>query len=408
LAIIHTFAVSSIRKLGHRFAHGSLGENICELLGEVEVVFGLWSAILLICYSILHGVGSAVHYLETRNFTEPIFVFVILTICSTKAILELAEDGITFLSKILPFHPSLSFYMTALVVGPALGSFITEPAAMTVTALLLLKHFYSHHHLSHYLKYATIGLLFVNVSICGTLTPYAAPPVLMVAKKWSLDLAHMFFHYGVKALISAIISTSVICFLFKEELKKISLQNQEHKKSSPLWIKITHLLFLISIILTMHHAVVVVGIFLFFLGFLQVTKDFQNALRLREGLLVSFFLGGLVVLGGLQDWWLSPILQNLSAFPLYLGAIGLTAITDNAALTYLGSLVPNLSSTSQYALLSGAVVGGGLTVIANAPNPAGYSILHKSFGERGIQPLPLFLAALFPTVVAAVCFWMFV
>ena len=57
---------------------------------------------------------------------------------------------------------------------------------------------------------------------------------------------------------------------------------------------------------------------------------------------------------------------------LFFGAAALTAITDNAALTYLGSLVEDISDQSKYSLVAGAVAGGGLTVIANAPNPAGF------------------------------------
>ncbi len=85
---------------------------------------------------------------------------------------------------------------------------------------------------------------------------------------------------------------------------------------------------------------------------------------------------------------------------IYYAATALTAITDNAALTYLGSLVDGLSDQFKYALAAGAVTGGGLTVIANAPNPAGYSILNKNFENNIISPLYLFLSALGPTIVA--------
>jgi Na+/H+ antiporter NhaD/arsenite permease-like protein len=79
-------------------------------------------------------------------------------------------------------------------------------------------------------------------------------------------------------------------------------------------------------------------------------------------------------------------------------------VTDNAALTYLGTLVPDLTPGARYALVAGAVAGGGLTVIANAPNPAGYGLLRDSFGEDGISPLNLFLSALPFTLLAAAAF----
>jgi predicted cation transporter len=128
---------------------------------------------------------------------------------------------------------------------------------------------------------------------------------------------------------------------------------------------------------------------------------------LREGLLVGFFLAGLVTLGSLQEYWLRPLISSLSGSQLYYGATALTAITDNAALTYLGSLVAGIGPDLKYALVAGAVSGGGLTVIANAPNPAGVGILQtaKAFGTEGISPLGLFLGAFVPTLVAIVCFW---
>jgi len=143
------------------------------------------------------------------------------------------------------------------------------------------------------------------------------------------------------------------------------------------------------------------GLFLFFLGISQAYERHQDRLILREGLLVAFFLAGLVVLGGLQQWWLKPVLLSMSSDAVFFGAAGLTAFTDNAALTYLGSLVPGLSDEFKVALVAGAVTGGGLTVIANAPNPAGMAILRSHFNEGSVHPLGLLLAALPATVVAA-------
>lgn len=136
----------------------------------------------------------------------------------------------------------------------------------------------------------------------------------------------------------------------------------------------------------------------------QAYPRYQAPLILREALLVAFFLGGLVVLGGMQRWWLQPLLLSLSQDGVFVGATLLTAFTDNAALTYLGSLVPNLPASFQYALVAGAVTGGGLTIIANAPNPAGQAILRQYFGEEGIKPLGLLAAALLPTLVAGLAF----
>jgi hypothetical protein len=143
------------------------------------------------------------------------------------------------------------------------------------------------------------------------------------------------------------------------------------------------------------------GLFLFFLGYTQAYARHQNPLILKEGLLVGFFLAGLVVLGGLQQWWLQPLVSSLPPAALFFGAVGLTAVTDNAALTYLGSLIEGISGASQYMLVAGAVTGGGLTVIANAPNPAGVALLRSGFDEGSIGAMGLLLGALLPTAVAA-------
>lgn len=407
LAILHTFLVKRLQHIGHRYPPGSAGENLFHLLGEVEVVFGLWAGFYILILTLNDGIAGTIQYLESRDFNEPAFVFVIMTVCSTRPILELAGHFIEFSSRAIPLNKPVAFYFAALTIGPLLGSFITEPAAMTVTALILLERFYKR-GISEKLMYATIGLLFVNISIGGTLTPYAAPPVLMVASKWGWGLEFMLTNFGWKGLLASTISTALVTYRFRKELAGVKWDAEANKGLRiPAWVSLAHLAILILIVASAHYMVLFIGLFLFFLGLVTVTKEYQHYLKLREGLLVAFFLGGLVIIGGPQRWWLEPILTQLSALPLYLGSMGLTAITDNAALTYLGSQVPSLNEFSKYALVAGSVVGGGLTVIANAPNPAGYGILNFSFGEDGISPLSLFLSALPPTAVAALIFWFF-
>lgn len=417
LAITHTFLVSKFQAIAHRYPEGSIGENLLHFLGEVEVVFGIWAAIFIAFRSVLEGfaehdhhhhvVGGALHYLESLNFTEPAFVFVIMCMAGTRPIIMLAEKLILLVAKIIPLPGKMAFYVAALVLGPLLGSFITEPAAMTVTALILLDYFYSG-EMSTKFKYATLGLLFVNVSIGGTLSHFAAPPVLMVASKWHWGLMHMVGSFGYKAAVAIIISSVVVAFMFKKELAgKLEIKEKHENFMVPTWwITLIHIIFLALVVYTAHHMVFFLGLFLFFLGFTAVTTEYQDEIKLKESLLVGFFLGGLVTLGGVQAWWLQPILSKMPDLPLFFGATGLTAITDNAALTYLGSLV-DLSDSAKYNLVAGAVAGGGLTVIANAPNPAGFGILKDSFGEKGISPMGILAGAIGPTIVAMLCLQLF-
>jgi hypothetical protein len=406
LAILHTFLVKQFQKMGNRYPDGSVGENFFHLLGEVEVVFGIWAGVLLGAMWLMDGGTVALEYINKSNFTEPLFVFVIMTVCASRPILNFGEQTILAFSRLIPGSKSSAFFLSALVVGPLLGSLITEPAAMTITAMILLKYFYQK-NISPKLMYATLGLLFVNISIGGTLTPYAAPPVLMVAPKWGWDIQFMFFNFGWKAMVAVVISALAVVYLHRQELGKMAfgeVKVDKKIKTPPVWVTAIHLVLLVCIVMASHHEKVFMGLFMGFLGVAVVTKEYQDALKVRESLLVAFFLGGLVLLGKMQAWWLSPVLNNLGATSLYFGAMILTAFTDNAAITFLGSQVEGLSNLSKYMLVAGSVVGGGLTVIANAPNPAGYSLLNSSFGDEGISPWGLFKSALLPTIVAAVCF----
>lgn len=407
VAIIHTFTASKFKVLADNFHHGSFLHNFFHLLSEVEVVFGLWGAVLFILTAISSSYHEAVNYVDGLNFTEPLFVFAILIIASTKPILQLAQMAISWLSAFLPFNKATSFYIVALCLGPLLGSLITEPAAMTVTAILLYDHFYKDKPSSTFM-YLTMGTLFVNVSIGGVLTNFAAPPVLMVANKWGWSNLHMLTNFGYKAVIAVVSSTLWAAFVLRDELDQMIDKHEvdvDHPSEIkvPFGIMIVHVIFLAFVVFNSHHVSIFMGALLFFIGFTVATKEFQEDLKIKDGLMVAFFLAGLITLGTPQGYWLQPLIQGMDKYVLYFGATGLTAITDNAALTYLGSLVNGLPDTAKYFLVAGAVTGGGLTVIANAPNPAGYGILKPAFKD-GISAIKLFKGALSATVLAILAF----
>jgi hypothetical protein len=407
LAVLHTFSVKRFAHWAHRYPAGSIQENVLHFMAETEVVFGMWAAALFLGIAALDSsIHDAVTYIEGLNFTEPKFVLVVMVVAATRPIVKLAESFILLVARLLPLKPAVSFYLAALVLGPLLGSFITEPAAMTLLALVLKKRYFDR-GISKRLAYATLGLLFVNVSIGGTLTHFAAPPVLMVAAKWSWTTDFMFTHFGWRAASSCLVATLGTVLLFRKELAAVAY-TEEKGLSIPWCLTATHLVSLGLVVYFAHHPDVFFGILVLFLGVVTATKEYQDEIKLREGLLVGFFLAGLVTLGSLQAYWLKPLIQSLNGSALFFGATGLTAITDNAALTYLGSLVEGISDELKYALVAGAVTGGGLTVIANAPNPAGVGILQgaKVFEDEGISPLGLLLGALPPTLVSIVFFWL--
>ncbi|MFM2325101.1 MAG: putative Na+/H+ antiporter [Brachymonas denitrificans] len=400
LALIHTFSTKYFHGLAQRYPGHS---GVWHLLGEVEVVFGFWAMLLMVLLFGLYGQDQALGYLESRNFTEPMFVFVIMVVAATRPILDFASRIVLRMARLLPLPDGMALYFMLLAFVPLLGSFITEPAAMTLAALMLRDAVFTQ-PVTNRLKYGTLGVLFVNVSIGGVLTPFAAPPVLMVAAKWGWDLPFMLTQFGWKAAVAVCFNAGAAMWLLRRELKRLPVAQPEPGSHVPVTVVVIHLLFLATVVLFAHHPVVFMGMFLFFLGYTAAYPRNQSPLILREALLVAFFLAGLVVLGGMQQWWLQPLLMGLNADTVYFAATALTAITDNAALTYLASLVEGLSPDFKTALVAGAVTGGGLTLIANAPNPAGATILKEHFPEGAIHFFWLLVAALPPTLVAMMAF----
>jgi hypothetical protein len=401
IAVIHTFSARSFERVAHlQPSHA----GVWHLLGEVEVVFGFWAMVLIVFLALHDGAPSTMHYLEGLTFREAAFIFVIMVIAASRPILDFSASLLSWISRLLPVPPQAAYYVTILSIGPLLGSFITEPAAMTLSAMLLRQRYFSKQAASIF-KYATIGVLFVNISVGGTLTPFAAPPVLMVAERWSWDFGYMMQAFGWKATLAVLTNAIAATVLMRKHLEQLPLNVAKLERLETPWpIIAVHLAILAGVVIASHHTIVFIGLFLFFLGFAEAYRRYQTRLILREGLLVAFFLAGLVVLGGMQEWWLQPLLAGMGPNSLYYGAALLTSITDNAALTYLGSLVEGLTPEAKYALVAGAVSGGGLTVIANAPNPAGYSILKNSFDQAAISPLWLAISALPPTLVAVAAF----
>jgi hypothetical protein len=398
IAVLHTFCTGYFETLASKSPKHA---GLWHLLGEVEIVFGFWAAILIIYISLIDSLGTAKAFINQRNFTEPLFVFAIMIVAGSKPILFFATKILHVLGKVLQtllrIRSTPALYFLTLAITPLLGSVITEPAAMTLAAFLLRDLVYKHKP-SVTLMFATLGVLFVNISIGGTLTNFAAPPVLMVATTWEWSSAFMFANFGIESCIAIFINALAVTLLFHRQL--LDSESVEKAAKIPLAVIAVHLLFLFGVVVFAHDPIIFMWLLLFFIGYTTAYPKHQSPLILKEALLVGFFLGGLVVLGSLQGWWLQPILEMMSPTAVFYGSLALTAITDNAALTYLGSLVTGTSPEFKLALVGGAVAGGGLTVIANAPNPAGIAILRSYFPNAAVSALYLLIAAIPPTLVA--------
>ena len=407
-ALVHTFATKFFERLAH---HSPRHAGLFHLLGEVEVVFGFWAALLIVAMAAVEGGAKAIDYAESRQYTEPLFVFVIMVVAGSRPVVEAVKALVSALARLVPLRTVVAQTWLCLAMVPLIGSLITEPAAMTLAALMLAPLVFRP-GIPEPLKYGALGVLFVNISVGGTLTSFAAPPVLMVAGTWNWDSAFMASTFGWKACIAVVVNAAAITFLLGKQLRD---DNPAPAPASageavplrvPPIVSAIHIAFLVAVVAFAHHPVIFLGVFLMFLGFAQAYERYQTQLILKEALLVGFFLAGLVVLGGLQQWWLEPIVSSLKPTALFFGALGLTAITDNAALTYLGSLIDGITDPAKYMLVAGAVAGGGLTVIANAPNPAGVALLKRGFEDESIGAGGLLLGALLPTIVAAAVFFL--
>lgn len=412
LAIIHTFSVPIFAKIADK---PGPHQGLWHLLAEVEGVFGLWATIFLVFMAASGGIGATVQYMDARNFTEPLFVFAIMVIAASRPILDLVQRIVSYLARVLPFQTEVAQFFITLSLVPLVGSLITEPAAMTLAALMLKEGYFSRAQSVKY-KYLALGVLFVNISIGGALTAFAAPPVLIVAKTFGWDSSFMLFNFGWKAAIAVIINAILVTFICRREIirtarvpifKETHIERggiAERAETVPGSVILVHCLFLFGVVYFSHHPHIFMGMLMLFIGYCTAYNRYQNPLLIKEGLMVGFFLAGLLILGGMQQWWLQSLLSGLEPLVLFVGSTALTAITDNAALTYLGSLVEGTSAEWRYMLVAGAVTGGGLTVIANAPNPAGFALLRRAFPNDSIAAQYLLLSALGPTLIAAAAF----
>lgn len=412
-AIIHTLSTYRIQKWAEKLEIKEKKRTIPVLLlffiAQVEVIFVLWAIPLFLAISFFYNASTALEYINTRDYTEPLFVVVILSLTASRPIVHIAETTMKWCAKGLGGSLS-AWWFVVLTIGPLLGSLITEAGAMTLCALLLARQFYTYLP-SKKLAYATLALLFVNISVGGVLTNFASPAVLVLAHCWNWTSLDMLISFGWKAALGIVVSNLLYWFYFRNEISQmrdkkhsVILKESTVGTSVPYWITCIHVMFIVWTVIVSHYPAVFIASFLFYLGFHQLTRDHQYPIRVRHPMLIGLFLAGLVIHGGLQGWWVVDLLYGRSPISVMGIAMGLTAFNDNTAISYLASLIPNWGEIFEYAIFTGVIAGGGLTVIANAPNPAGYAILKTHFKE-GINPLYLFLAALVPTLILYAVFY---
>ena len=404
-AILHTFFAPTIkasaRLLGRKSKAKTFRYEIIQFLGEVEVVFGFWTIPLLIGMASYYGFSEARSFVGSLHFSEPIFIAVVMCIAATAPVSALFEWLLTQIAR--PFGGSpRALWAAALTVGPWLGSFITEPAAIAMTAVFLMRTFYSKNP-PQLLRYATLALLFVNTSLGGIITSFAGHAIVIVAAKWGWNTSYMLAHFGWKAALLILFNTWIMSFFLRRQFQ--GLKGQKLRKKTPTWwVSLVHVLLLAWVLLNPTYPALFIGGFFLFLAFYRATRPHQEEINLRAPLLVSFFLGGLIVHVSLQGWWIEPLLSRLGSYELMSVASILTAFNDNATVTTLGKLAGTLSQIGRHAVVFGAACGGGLTLMANAPNPVAQSLLSRYFTGGSVSPWRIFIAALPLSLIAWVFF----
>ena len=160
IALLHTLTVKHFERLSHRFPRHA---GLFHLLGEVEVVFGFWAMVLILAMALVDGGGQALQYAESRNYTEPLFVFVVMVIAASRPVLRTVVAWVDITARLMPLPTPMATAWLGLAAVPLLGSLITEPAAMTIAALMLAPQIFRA-DVPEGRKYLALGVLFVNVA----------------------------------------------------------------------------------------------------------------------------------------------------------------------------------------------------------------------------------------------------
>ena len=412
LSIVHVFFTPTIFKaalaLQKKQKHHEWQVTIetLLLLSEIELVFGLWLIPLFGGYALFYSWSESLGYLTSRDYTEALYMVVIVLIVSASPLITFGEKVLEKIARLGKDSPT-SWWWVILCLGPLSSMLLKEPGAMALLAVLLGRKFY-HFRPSNAFKYVTLALLFLNVALSGLLSSFSSRSLYLLTSKRELSTYYMLRTFGWKALLGILLITSVAYLVFRKEFRKFpgrvpALERGERKKV-PLWVTLGHLLFAASVAYVGNQGPLLVLLGLCFLGFYKITAIYQHTHVIKQAFFVGFFFAALLILGELQGWWIREIFPHLEALGTEVATLILSAFIDNAVVIYLVPDIFSLTDPRFYAAVVGSIAAGGLTVIANVPNPIGYTLLSPYF-KRKISGIGLFTAALIPTLLIFLLFW---
>ena len=402
LGMSPTIETQTVPQRGH-LTKETFFAHLFYFFGEVEVVYGFWCFLLFSVAASWHGVQPVLKYIASYDYNEAFFVAVALATASTYPIMRFADKSLSRLADLGGGTP-LAWWVLLLTFGPLLGALLKETVAMTILAVLLTKHFFSCRP-SKSLAYATLALLFTNISVAGILTTFASSSIVMVANSWKWNTVYLLQTFGWKVVAGIVVSNGLYFWLFHKELRSLKLLKKELKGQPevPFWVTAVHLLFLAWIALNSANPIILIPSFILFIGFYQATAPYQVFMNLREPLFVGFFLASLIVLSDMQFWWIEPVVERLDETGLYFASLLISAFTHNSSAALLYSHLPNLNEHVKVLLMSASMAAGGLTIMANGPNIVAYSLLEESF-DHEMSFTKLFIAAFLPTLIMSFSF----
>lgn len=416
VASMDYFSIPKDHRNDPHVPHTSTVARLVHVLAEGEGGPPIWTLILFVIGIILIGYENMKGYLESVNIAEPMFVGGMVLVASTKPVLDASERIIMFLAQKLPLPGLLGFFAVTLTLGPLLGSFITEPAAMVVVVSLVMRQVKGR-HLTRRFLYLLLGVICTNVSVGGALTPIAAPAIVVIADSVGWDIAFTMQNFGPKAILTVLTTTTVVVIIpYWRTLAGMDFHagmngnGDFHKHDLPenkaAWKKALALSInvgIIGLMIVFSHTPVMMllTLFLFYI-FHDVFHAYHSPMKFMDGFRVAAFLYGILALGTLQRWWIEPLIHELDDGTLYFSIAGLTTIMDNALLTYLVSLVEGIEQSLLILIVWAALAAGGALLPANAPNPIAKVEMQTIFPNQEPSMVQWFINALPSTIIALV------
>lgn len=416
-AIIHIFLTPWLGRLHRLYQHKKmmfpgrwkqylLLSECFGFLNKIELVFIVWAVPLFVIFVCCEGYRVAMAYFNSRNYVSSLFIMIMLIFLESRPIECLSERIFSNIAK-LGYQSPKCWWWTIMLFAPLSTFFLKETGAMIIGATLLAKHFYRFYPSSRF-GYATLGLLFSNISIGGLLTAFSSRALFIIlpSVKWGNEI--VIKHFCWKAVLSMLISTTIYYFVFKKEFHSFprSVVNKAVVEDDiPYWVILVHIVLVGLLISTNTIPLFMMAILIFYLGFQRFTIFYQHSINISKTCCVGLFYAGLVIFGELQEWWVLELMHRMSDFGYMLTSYGLSIFLDNALVNYLVHNLPVATDCYLYLVITGCMSAGGLTIISNMPNIVGYLIIKPAFQVPSFSMWRLFISAAVPSVLALLVFW---